>query len=48
MMNWIAKSLFRRLLVSYLITILLGLGVVGITISLFTKSYMYNVTQEEF
>lgn len=47
MMNWIAKSLFRRLLVSYLITILLGLGVVGISISLFTKSYMYNVTQEE-
>lgn len=46
-MRWITKSLFRRLLVGYLVTILLGLGVVGATISIFTKSYIYNQTQDE-
>ena len=41
------KSLFRRLLVSYLITVILGIGVVGLSITFFTKGYFYEVTQEE-
>jgi len=46
-MKWINKSLFRRLLVSYLITVLVGLGAVGFAISYFAKDHFYDVTQEE-
>ncbi len=46
-MKWINKSLFRRLLVSYLAIILIGLGLVGFSISWFMKDYMYEGTQEE-
>lgn len=41
------KSIFRRLLFSYLITVLLGIGFVGILISYLTKGYIHNSTQEE-
>lgn len=41
------KSIFRRLLFSYLFIILLGLGGVGLVVSFLTKSYIYNSTQEE-
>jgi signal transduction histidine kinase len=44
-MAWITKSLFRRLLFSYLITVLLGLGVAGLTMSVFTKQYLYQSNQ---
>ncbi|WP_338042471.1 sensor histidine kinase [Paenibacillus ginsengarvi] len=47
MMQAINKTIFRRLLVGYLLTVLLGLGVVGLLISFFAKSYIYNSTQEE-
>jgi signal transduction histidine kinase len=46
-MPWMTKSLFRRLLFSYLITVLLGLGVAGFTMSAFTKDYIYQATQDE-
>jgi signal transduction histidine kinase len=46
-MAWITKSLFRRLLISYLITVLLGLGVAGLTMSVFTKEHIYQSTQDE-
>jgi signal transduction histidine kinase len=46
-MIWIHKSLFRRLLISYLVTVLLGLGVVGISISSFTKAHIYDATKQE-
>ncbi|GAB7386746.1 HAMP domain-containing sensor histidine kinase [Bacillaceae bacterium] len=41
------KSIFRRLLFSYLFTVLLGLGVVGILMSYLAKSYIYDATQQE-
>jgi signal transduction histidine kinase len=41
------KSIFRRLLVSYMITVLLGLGAVGILMSFLTKGYIYEAKQEE-
>lgn len=46
-MKWMNKSLFRRLLVSYLAIILIGLGLVGFSISWFMKDYMYESTQED-
>ncbi|MFC4766702.1 sensor histidine kinase [Effusibacillus consociatus] len=46
-MAWINKSLFRRLLFSYLITVLLGLGAAGLTMSLLIKQSIYETTQEE-
>ncbi|MBP1934095.1 sensor histidine kinase [Ammoniphilus resinae] len=46
-MKWINKSLFRRLLVSYLVIVLFGLGAVGFAISYFAKDHFYDVTQEE-
>lgn len=47
MIKWINQSLFRRLLFSYLITVLLGLGVAGSTMSLLTKDHIYAATQDE-
>jgi signal transduction histidine kinase len=46
-MMWMNKSLFRRLLVSYLVTVLLGLGVSGVAILWFAKGYIYQTTQED-
>lgn len=43
----INKSIFRRLMISYLLTILFGLGLVGILMFYFTNSYVYNANQEE-
>lgn len=41
------KSIFRRLLLSYMITVLLGIGVVGISMSIFVQGHIYNTTQED-
>ncbi len=41
------KSIFRRLLYSYMITVLLGLGVVGLIISYFAKGYIYDSKKDE-
>ncbi|RXT06365.1 HAMP domain-containing sensor histidine kinase [Ammoniphilus sp. CFH 90114] len=46
-MRWVHKTLFRRLMISYLVTVLLGLGVVGLSITWFTKGHLYERTQEE-
>ena len=43
----INKSIFRRLIVSYLLTILVGIGIVGILMFYFTNNYIYNAKQEE-
>lgn len=47
MLRAINKTIFRRLLFSYLLTVLLGLGVVGLLISFLAKGYIYNSTQDE-
>jgi signal transduction histidine kinase len=47
MLRTINKSIFRRLLFSYLLTVLLGLGVVGLLISFFAKGYIYDSKKEE-
>ncbi|WP_370297701.1 ATP-binding protein [Ammoniphilus sp. YIM 78166] len=47
MIDWKNKSLFRRLLLSYLMIVLIGLGFVGFTISWFAKGHIYKATQEE-
>ncbi len=41
------KSIFRRLLISYLVTVLLGLGVVGFLMAFFAKGYIYDSKQAE-
>jgi len=41
------KTIFRRLLLGNLAIVLLGLGAVGIAISLILKGYLYDVTQQE-
>lgn len=41
------KSIFRRLLISYMITIVCGIGLVGILMYYFTNSYITNAKQEE-
>lgn len=41
------KGIFRRLLLSYMITVLLGIGVVGISMSIFVQGHIYNTTQED-
>jgi signal transduction histidine kinase len=46
-MMWMNKSLLRRLLVSYLVTVLLGLGVSGVAILWFAKGYIYQTTQAD-
>ncbi len=41
------KSIFRRLLISYMGTIVFGIGIVGILTFYFTNSYMTNAKQDE-
>lgn len=41
------RSIFRRLLFSYLFTVLFGIASVGILISFLTKGYIYEDSQEE-
>ncbi|GAA0354464.1 sensor histidine kinase [Bacillus horti] len=43
----IGKSLFRRLILSFMVTVLIGLGIVGIIISYLVKGYIFESTQEE-
>lgn len=43
----IDKSIFRRLLFSYLFTVLLGLCVVGLLMSMFAKEYIVSSVKEE-
>ncbi|GAA3401590.1 ATP-binding protein [Paenibacillus hodogayensis] len=47
MLKTVNRSIFRRLLFSYLLTVLLGLGVVGLLISFLAKGYIYGSTQDE-
>lgn len=47
MLKAINKTIFRRLLVGYLLTVLLGIGVVGLLISFLAKGYIYDSTQDE-
>lgn len=42
-----SRSIFRRLLFSFLITVLLGLGISGALMSLFAKNYIYETTEAE-
>ncbi|MBO8162664.1 MAG: HAMP domain-containing protein [Brevibacillus sp.] len=42
-----SKSIFRRLLFSYLVTVLVGIGVAGVLMSFFAKEYFYEAKQEE-
>lgn len=42
-----SKSIFRRLLVSFMATVLIGLGISGILLSFFAREYIYNTKQEE-
>jgi signal transduction histidine kinase len=41
------KSIFRRLILSYMFTIVLGIGIVGVIISYLTNGYIHNAKQEE-
>lgn len=47
MIDWLKKSIFVRLLSSYILTVLLGLGLVGILVALFAKSYIHDAKIEE-
>lgn len=47
MMFGMNKSIFRRLLFSYLLTVLLGLGAVGFLMSFLFKGYIFDSKQEE-
>lgn len=42
-----SKSIFLRLLFSFLITVLVGLGISGLLMSSFAKQYIYDAKQEE-
>lgn len=42
-----SKSIFRRLLYSFLATVLLGLGISGILISMSAREYFYDAKKEE-
>ncbi|ELK42318.1 sensor histidine kinase [Brevibacillus agri] len=42
-----SKSIFRRLLFSFLSTVLVGLGISGILLSFFAREYIYNSKEEE-
>jgi signal transduction histidine kinase len=46
-MDWWKKSIFFRLLFSFIFTVLLGLGVVGLLMSFLTKSYIYESAEQE-
>lgn len=41
------KSIFRRLILSYMITVIVGIGIVGILMFYFANNYNYNAKQEE-
>lgn len=41
------KSLFRRLTISFMVTILIGLGGVGLLISYLVKGYIFEANQED-
>lgn len=43
----ISKSIFRKLLLSYMVTVLLGLGALGLSMSVLAKNYIYDGTKEE-
>jgi signal transduction histidine kinase len=47
MIAWLKKSIFLRLLSSYILTVLLGLGVVGIFMALYANSYIHDTKMEE-
>jgi len=46
-MKWLQRSLFRRLMISYLVPILLGFGVMGAVISFSTTNYITQNTERE-
>lgn len=46
-MNWLRRSLFRRLLVSNLLPILLGFGAMGVIISLSISQYLTDKSEQE-
>jgi signal transduction histidine kinase len=41
------KSIFRRLIISYMLTIVVGIGIVGTLMFYFANSYIYKTKQEE-
>ncbi|WP_274364552.1 sensor histidine kinase [Paenibacillus thermotolerans] len=41
------KSIFRRLLLSYMFTLVIGLGAIGFIISFMAKGYIYDAKQDE-
>jgi signal transduction histidine kinase len=47
--DWLGtnKSIFRKLLFSYMVTVLLGLGALGLSMSVMAKNYIYDGTKEE-
>lgn len=47
MSNWFGTSLFRRLLISYLVTVILGLGLMGTVISILTTNYITDSKLDE-
>ncbi len=46
-MRWIQKSIFLRLLFSYVITVLLGLSLVGVALSFLVSEHINHTKQEE-
>ncbi|OLO39183.1 hypothetical protein BTR23_09000 [Alkalihalophilus pseudofirmus] len=46
-MQWLNRSLFRRLLISFLTVFLLGFCIIGIVISMSTKEYITNQKKQE-
>lgn len=48
-LDWfgVNKSIFRKLLLSYMVTVLLGLGALGLSMSVLAKNYIYDGTKEE-
>lgn len=46
-MKWLNQSLFRRLLISYLFIIILGLGLIGVVISISSQEYITEAKRQE-
>ncbi|MCD8511873.1 MAG: cell wall metabolism sensor histidine kinase WalK [Bacillus sp. (in: Bacteria)] len=46
-MKWINKSLFRRLLISYLFIIILGFGLIGAVITISSQNYITEAKRQE-
>jgi len=46
-MLWLRKSLFLRLLFSYILTVVIGLSIIGIVIAFFAKGYIQDKQQTE-